>query len=39
MTYRESADWNLLSLEEEAGGGYDGVSRNWLCMTARKEAK
>ena len=35
--YAGAARWQSLAFEEELGSGYDGVPRQWLCVTARKE--
>lgn len=34
--YREAADWAALTLETEAGSGYDRQPTQWLWVTARK---
>ncbi|MFN2100365.1 class I SAM-dependent methyltransferase [Altererythrobacter sp. MF3-039] len=36
-TYRKAGSWASLEIEEGAGGGYDGVQRIWLALTARKD--
>jgi SAM-dependent methyltransferase len=36
--YRRSAAWDILSLTEYLGGGYDGVQGPWVGITARKPA-
>lgn len=33
--YRAAADWSGLTLEEVAGGGFDGELTQWLWVTAR----
>lgn len=33
--YRAAADWSELTLEEVAGGGFDGEPTQWLWVTAR----
>lgn len=35
--YLGAAQWHSLAFEEEEGGGYDGVPRRWICVTAQKE--
>lgn len=35
--YTGVAPWQGLDFQEEAGSGYDGVSRQWLCVTAQKD--
>ena len=37
LQYLDAAGWQSITCEEEAGGGYDGVAREWICVTARKE--
>jgi SAM-dependent methyltransferase len=34
--YRQAGDWSALRIEQEPGGGYDGVPRNWLLCWATK---
>ncbi|WP_323015682.1 class I SAM-dependent methyltransferase [Devosia sp.] len=34
--YRAAADWAALTLETEAGSGYDRLPTQWLWVTARK---
>ncbi len=34
--YRRSAEWDILSLTEDLGGGYDGVRGPWIGITACK---
>lgn len=36
--YARSGAWDVLALEEGAGGGYDGVQTPWLAITARRTA-
>lgn len=35
-TFRQSALWSDLAIEQAPGGGYDGVARTWLICRARK---
>lgn len=37
LEYVSAGGWQSIAFEEEAGGGYDGVVHQWLCLTARKE--
>ena len=37
--YRSAAPWQSLEWETGTGGGYDGVEREWIAITARKEAR
>ena len=34
--YRAAADWEVVSMDERVGGGYDGVAVPWLGITVRK---
>lgn len=34
--YRTAASWSSLQIDTGKGGGYDGVERTWLHVTARK---
>jgi SAM-dependent methyltransferase len=36
--YRRSAEWDIQSLTEYLGGGYDGAQGPWVGITARKPA-
>lgn len=35
-SYRTAADWHELDIAENIGSGYDGVTRTWLRVLARK---
>jgi SAM-dependent methyltransferase len=34
--YREAAPWQSLDIDTGRGGGYDGVERDWLFVSARR---
>jgi SAM-dependent methyltransferase len=36
--YRRSADWEILSIVESVGGGYEGGQHPWVGITARRPA-
>ena len=35
-TYGQAGDWASVAMEEGQGGGFDGVPRTFLCVTAIK---
>lgn len=37
LEYLSAAGWQSIELVEETGSGYDGVARQWVCVTAKKE--
>lgn len=36
VLFRRAAPWSDLTVEQDAGGGYDGVERTWLLVRARR---
>ncbi len=37
--YRASGDWEVLSVEDYVGGGYDGRQGPWVAITARRPSR
>lgn len=36
VLFRQAATWSELTVEQDTGGGYDGVERTWLLVRARR---